>query len=76
MKLSAGDMVTVYLVDNAYLYGQAFEAFSPDDDPVSFLTAKDTAIIISLSNSDGRCVYVAGPHGTGWIFGAYLKRVK
>lgn len=76
MRFRAGDMVTVNLVDAIDLYDQPFELDSPVGHPVSHLTKADTAIVVSLSNFDGRCVYVVGPHGAGWTFGAYLKRVK
>lgn len=76
MKFRAGDMVTLNLVDETDLFDGPFELGVPGDHPVSHLTKADTAIVVSLSNSDGRCVYVVGPHGAGWTFGAYLKRVK
>lgn len=75
MKFSAGDMVTVNLVDVIDLYD---EQFGPNEQAraVSRLTSADTAVVVSLSSHDGRCVYIIGPHGAGWTFGAFLKRVK
>jgi hypothetical protein len=68
-------MVTVNLVESTDLYDQPFELDAPGR-PVSRLTNRDTAVVVSLSSFDGRCVYVIGPHGAGWTFGAYLKKVK
>lgn len=76
MRHQAGDMVTLNLVEEADLYDHPFETEEPNGHPVSHLTSKDTAVIVSLSNADARCVYVVGPHGAGWTFGALLKRVK
>lgn len=75
MKFRAGDMVTVNLVESTDLFDQPFELDNPGGQPVSHLSNKDTAIVVSLSNADGRCVYVIGPHGAGWTFGAFLKKV-
>jgi hypothetical protein len=76
MKLAAGDMVTLALVEYVDLFDQPFDVLFPNEDPVSFLTSKDTAVIVSLSSADGRCVYIMGPNGGGWTFGALFKRVK
>ena len=77
MKLRAGDMVTVHIVAEIDLFAEPFSPDSSGDpDPVSHLTCHDTAVIVSLSTYDGKCVYVVGPHGAGWAFGAYLKRIK
>ena len=76
MKLRAGDMVVLNLVDETDLFDQPFEIDSPQGHPVSHLTKHDTACVVSLSSSDGRCVYVVGPHGAGWTFGALLKKVR
>ena len=76
MRFRAGDLVTLNLVDSTDLFA---EAFGPDEgagQPISHLTARDTAVVVSLSSHDGRCVYVVGPHGPGWTFGALLRRVK
>lgn len=75
MKLRAGDMVVLNLVDEADLFDSPFELDNPGGHPVSHLTKRDTAVVVSLSNLDGRCVYVVGPHGAGWTFGAFLKRM-
>ena len=75
MKFRAGDMVTVNLVDATDLFAEPFAADEPGH-PVSHLTCADTAVVVSLSSHDGKCVYIIGPHGAGWTFGALLKRVK
>lgn len=75
MKLKAGDMVTVNLVETIDLFAEQFEPGSQSH-PVTHLTDRDTAIVVSLSNHDGRCVYVIGPYGAGWTFGALLKKIK
>ena len=72
--MRVGDMVTVNLVEATDLFA---EPFGPGEagHPVSHLTSHDTAVVVSLSSHDGKCVYVIGPHGAGWTFGALLKRV-
>jgi hypothetical protein len=69
-------MVVLNLVDDVDLFDQPFELDSPQGNRVSRLTKHDTACVVSLSHSDGRCVYVIGPHGAGWTFGAFLKKLK
>lgn len=75
MKFRAGDLVMLNLVDSVDLFDQPFELNNPSGDPVSHMDKSDTAVVVSLSSHDGRCVYVVGPHGAGWTFGALLKRV-
>jgi len=41
----------------------------------SMLKNGQTAMVISLDTNDARCVYIVGPSGTGWTFGAFLNRV-
>lgn len=77
MKFAAGDMVTPnpMMADEVLLYN---EPPSPQSnfEHVSFLSPNNTAIVVSLSSADAKCVYIIGPNGAGWTFGAYLKMVK
>lgn len=75
MMLMAGDLVTVNLATSISLYAEPFKA-DEQGRTVSRLDSGETAIVVSLSNHDGRCVCVVGPHGIGWTFGALLKKVK
>jgi len=42
---------------------------------ISKLESRDVALVIALERSDGGSVYVLGPHGGGWAFGAFLEVV-
>ncbi len=78
MKLSAGDMVRInslLATEGVSLHDAPFELGSPEGHVISHLSRNDTAIVVSLSNSDGRCAYIIGPQGAGWAFGAFLERV-
>lgn len=75
MKFKSGDLVTVAMSEVIILYNEPFHPLK-EAKPLSHLTNSDTAVIISLSNYDGRSVYVIGPHGGGWTFGGYLKKVE
>ena len=81
MKLRAGDMVMIAWGDIAgsTSLGLTSSPFNPlhlESEIVSQLNVGETAIVISLSDSAGTNVYVIGPHGSGWTFGGYLKRVE
>lgn len=83
MKLRAGDLVVIneMVLPRAHLYAEpASTLFVAQTDgsyrEVAYLDVGEPAIVISLSSYDGRCIYVIGPHGSGWTFGAYLKKVK
>lgn len=75
MRFRAGDLVTVAtdLGDRIDLYDTPPGPSGVMCDVVSFLQAGEPALVISLDRSDARCVYVVGPHGPGWAFGAYLR---
>lgn len=36
------------------------------------LEKRDIGLVIAIERSDGGSVYVIGPHGGGWAFGAFL----
>ena len=40
------------------------------------LEHNDIALVISTERTDGGCVYVIGPNGSGWAFGAFLRIIK
>lgn len=42
---------------------------------ISKLGKRDIALVIAIERSDGGSVYVLGPHGGGWAFGAFLEVV-
>lgn len=42
----------------------------------SMILRRDVAVVIAVGRSDGSQVYVLGPHGGGWTFGAFLKILK
>lgn len=74
MKLKSGDLVTVTLNEVIILYDVPFHPLT-EAKPLAHLTNSDTAVVVSLSNYDGRSVYIVGPHGAGWTFGGYLKKI-
>jgi len=37
------------------------------------IRAKDVALVIALNRADGSNIYVVGPSGGGWTFGALLR---
>jgi hypothetical protein len=78
VKFAAGDHVTLngdLVCDVVTLFAEPFEAtYVPQI--VSKFEKGETAIVVSLSSFDGKCVYVIGPNGAGWTFGAFLKLVK
>jgi hypothetical protein len=39
------------------------------------LEQKEMALVIAIERADGGSVYVIGPHGGGWAFGAFLTVV-
>ena len=43
---------------------------------VGKLQPRDVALVVSIERADGSNVYVIGPHGGGWAFGAFLKVVR
>jgi len=65
-----------FMSGDVALYDSPFELEIPDGHAVATLVKNDTAIVVSLSNFDGRCVYVVGPNGAGWTFGALLEKVR
>lgn len=78
MKFKAGDMVTMNSLVEGYL-DEGIDLFPDLDngsDPTSSLMQGEYAIVISLSSHDGVRVYVLGPRGAGWTFGAFLKVIK
>lgn len=76
VKLSAGNMV-ITLLESVELFDRPPR---PNNWTELIATAKlkngQTAIVIALDSSDGRSVYVVGPTGTGWTYGAFLKRIE
>jgi len=42
---------------------------------ISRLETREVALVIAIERSDGGSVYVLGPHGGGWAFGAFLEVV-
>ena len=42
---------------------------------ISHLGKRDIALVIAIERSDGGSVYVLGPKGGGWAFGAFLEVV-
>jgi hypothetical protein len=40
-----------------------------------YLKQGQVAIVIALSSYDAKAVYLIGPCGAGWAFGAFLERV-
>lgn len=42
---------------------------------ISRLEKGNVALVIAIERSDGGSVYVLGPHGGGWAFGAFLEVV-
>ena len=40
------------------------------------LEKKDLALVVATERTDGGSVYVVGPHGGGWAFGAFLTIVR
>jgi hypothetical protein len=40
------------------------------------LDKHDVGLIVALERADGGSVYVIGPHGGGWAFGAFLVVVE
>ncbi len=40
--------------------------------PATYLLPGDVALVISISNNDCQHVYVIGPRGPGWTYGAVL----
>lgn len=67
------------LLHDIVLYVDLHDSPNPEEDGfnvVSKLARGETAVVVSLSSHDCRSVYVIGPHGAGWTFGANLKRIK
>lgn len=76
MKLSAGNMV-VSLLESIELFDRPPRPNNINECiATATLKNKQTAMVISLDSSDGRCVYIIGPTGTGWTFGAFLNRIE
>jgi len=76
VKLRAGDMVTAAdLVDEVELFAQARDAGLQTAYGV-VMKKGEVALVIALDRHDARTVYIIGPMGAGWAFGAFLKRVK
>jgi hypothetical protein len=44
-----------------------------DSRVVGRLDHADVALVIALGNRDGSKLYVFGPHGGGWTFGAFFE---
>jgi hypothetical protein len=42
---------------------------------ISRLVKHDIALVIATERSDGGSVYVLGPNGGGWAFGAFIEVV-
>jgi hypothetical protein len=40
------------------------------------LEPHDIGLVIAIERADGGAVYVIGPHGGGWAFGAFLIIIK
>lgn len=40
------------------------------------LLPDDVALVVAIERSDGSSIYVIGPSGSGWAFGAFLKIVR
>lgn len=77
MSFRAGDMVR-----GSDLSTDVIELFDSPPGPlyhgeavIAHLKRGESALVVSLDRHDGRCVYVMGPHGGGWTFGAFLQRV-
>jgi len=77
LKLRAGDLVTPskLLESTATIFVYAnkpgAEVFQH---PIGELRQSDVALVISLSSSDAKLVYVIGKC-SGWTFGAYLRKL-
>lgn len=83
MRLLPGQLVSMY---SAYGFGSMGQAVVPlyatipgplftNEDECGFIEETDVVLVVALSSFDGTCVYVTGPNGSGWTFGAYLKLV-
>jgi hypothetical protein len=40
---------------------------------ISRLGKRDVALVIALERADGGSVYLLGPNGGGWAFGAFIE---
>lgn len=75
MSLRAGDLVTLkFPFVSTSLFSDQPDVLEGNV-IVCDITTMDVALVISLSSYDAKCVYIAGPHGCGWAFGAHLKQV-
>lgn len=79
MKLHPGDIVTT-VMDSVGLHHtmpRPVINLSAEEEATvtSELRSGEIAIVVALSNSDGRCVYLIGPRSCGWVFGAALVRL-
>jgi hypothetical protein len=43
---------------------------------VGRLRKRDVGLVIAVERTDGGSVYVVGPNGVGWAFGALLVVIK
>ena len=76
MKLNAGDMVTITILDSIELFDKPPKPGHFNKcNPTSTIKNGQVAVVVSLDTDDGKCVYVVGSSGSGWTFGALLKRI-
>lgn len=76
-----GQMVSVldWHDDNLELYDAPAGRLSADDvgtRVIGTLKHGDVALVVATERTDGGCVYVIGPNGGGWAFGAFLNIVR
>ena len=58
------------LEDNMDLFSEPPPGVNGDLRIIGKLEKLDVAIVIALARGDCGCIYVLGPHGSGWAFGA------
>lgn len=42
---------------------------------IGHMKINDVALVVAIAKADGSMVYVLGPNGGGWAFGAFLRIV-
>lgn len=67
----AGQLVVLAWEDSTQLYSVPSDI--KDVRVIGWLEKRDVALVVTADRSDGSRVYVVGPHGGGWTFGALLK---
>lgn len=78
-SFSPGQLVTAkaWLDDDIELYDRppGSKTASSNARIIGRLVPADVAVVVALGRADGSKLYVLGPRGGGWTFGAYLQLV-